>query len=115
MLFTQLSEDNDMAQTYHLLFGTGQVEVAFCPILDYTEELRAISFPDLYLSALGQGSVCIGFKSQMPEIQGAPFEGVWINPPKDRTYDFFEDDLLILLRSKVHQTEAEEVCDPNLD
>jgi hypothetical protein len=100
MLFTQLSEENDMAQTYHLLFGTGQVEVAFCPILDYTEDLKGISFPDLYLSALGQGEICIGFKSSMPEIQGEPLEGVLINPPKNRTYDFFEEDCLILLRTK---------------
>ena len=115
MLFTQLSEENDMAQTYHLLFGTGQVEVAFCPIVDYTEELTAISFPDLYQSVLGQGSVCIGFKSQMTEIQGAPFEGVWINPPKDRTFDFLEDDLLILLRSKIRQTDTEDSCNPDVD
>jgi len=111
MLFTQLSEENDMAQTYHLLFGTGQIEVAFCPIADYTEDFKGISFPDLYLSALGQGEVCIGFKSAMSELQGEPYEGVWINPPKDRHFDFFEDDLLILLRTKVQPSSI----DPSTD
>ena len=99
MLFTQLSEEGDMVQTYELLFGDCTYEIALCPITDYVKlGEHSLCFIDLYMSALCRGEICIGFKSDMLEIQAAPYSGMYINPPKDHAFPFCEGDQLVLLR-----------------
>ena len=34
------------------------------------------------------GEICIGFKSNLPELQNDPYFGVYINPPKDTPFHF---------------------------
>lgn len=102
MLFTQLSEEGDMVQTYNLLFGDCTYEITLCPITDYVKlGEHSLCFIDLYMSALCRGEVCIGFKSAMDEIQKAPYSGVYLNPPKDKAFPFSEDDELVLLRKNL--------------
>ena len=97
MLLTQLSEEVDLLKMYALLFDEDRFRFSLKPIELYIHDLsEPIFFLELFCSAQSQGEVCVGFRSVMPELAEPPYNGVLINPMKNKKYQFFSGDQVIV-------------------
>jgi hypothetical protein len=97
-LLTQLSEEEDLLRAYNHLFLQRQCALGLKPIELYLEDLSApVRFIDLFGSAMSHHEVCVGIKSADPSLRGAPFYGVYVNPPKERSFQFSPGDMVVVL------------------
>jgi len=97
-LLTQLSEEEDLVRAFNHLFLQRESALGLKPIELYIQELSGpVRFIDLFGAAMSHHEVCVGVKSADPSIQGAPYFGVYVNPPKERTFQFERGDQVIVL------------------
>lgn len=98
MLLTQLSEEVHMLDAYHLIFNEHQVSIYLKPIERYIDGLPThMRFIELFCAAQAQDEICIGFQSSTPELQVAPYHGIYINPPKNYECYFKPGDHMIVI------------------
>jgi hypothetical protein len=97
-LLTQLSEEEDLLRAYNHLFLQRQCALGLKPIELYLEDLSSpVRFIDLFGSAMSHHEVCVGIKSADPSLQSAPYYGVYVNPPKEKRFQFSPGDMVVVL------------------
>ena len=111
MLFTQLSEEPDLVETYDHIFLRHQCRFLLKPLSSYfaddTQIPSSFTFMDLINMTHHHEEVCIGFKSNLAEFQKDPYYGVYLNPPKDQIFHFeIEHTFLVVVGP--HRTQYED-------
>lgn len=97
-LLTQLSEEEDLVRAFNHLFLQRESALGLKPIELYMEDLsEPLRFIDLFGAAMSHHEVCVGVKSADPSLQGAPYYGVHVNPPKEKLFQFQPGDQVIVL------------------
>jgi ion channel POLLUX/CASTOR len=97
-LLTQLSEEEDLLRAYNHLFLQRQCALGLKPIELYLDDLsEPVRFIDLFGAAMSHHEVCVGVKTSDPSVQGAPYFGVYVNPPKERAFQMQAGDMVIVL------------------
>lgn len=97
-LLTQLSEEEDLVRAYNHLFLQRECALDLKPVSLYIDEFsEPVRFIDLFGAAMSHHEVCVGIQCSDPSLQGPPYYGVYVNPPKEKSFQLQKDDQVIVL------------------
>ncbi len=97
-IYAQVSEEPDVLTIYDDLFSEEGSEVYIKLVSMFLSEIPPqISFGELCAAALNRNETCFGVRLKNEELVIEKNFGIYVNPPKDKTFTLSESDWLITL------------------
>lgn len=96
MILAQISEQKRINDFYSVIFDAEGIEIYLKPIKNYIKTGKKTNFYTLMKAAFLVGQIALGYKLKKYEFDEKNNFGVNINPPKNDSVLFNEDDLLIV-------------------
>lgn len=96
-MLAQISLRRELRVVFDELFGPGGAEISFHAITDYVLA-GEVSFAQLQVAAMGRGETALGLRLR---------DGLHLNPDKERTWELFPGDELVVLATYEQSTGAD--------
>ncbi len=97
LMLTQIAEQKHLNSVFKDLFDIEGSEIYLKPVSDYIHVDRPVNFYTLVEAARQRGESAIGYRLQADANNKAKSYGIAINPKKDNSIEFTEQDRLIVL------------------
>ncbi len=97
LMLSQLSENKDLKKVYDVLFEADGSEIYLKPVSRYVKTGQAVNFYTILESAAQLNETAIGYRISSLSSDSDKHFGVALNPQKDKTVKFSEDDFIIVV------------------
>ncbi len=96
-MLSQLSENRDLKLVFDDLFSSEGSEIYLKPVSRYVKTGESVNFYTVLESAAQLNETAIGYRISSLSSDSEKHFGVAINPQKDKSIKFSEDDFIIVV------------------